>query len=42
MRVNTSGGAGTNATVDIKIYGDKGSTGTRRLNDVNDDFDKGR
>ena len=44
VRVNTSNidGAGTDATVIIKIYGDKGSTGTIRLNGVNDNFKKGR
>ena len=42
MNTSNIDGAGTDATVEIKIYGDKGSTGTIRLNDVNDNFEKGR
>ena len=41
MDTSNIDGAGTDATVDIKIYGDKGF-GTRRLNDVNENFEKGR
>ena len=42
MNTSNIDGAGTDATVDIKIFGDKGSTGAIRLNDVNDNFEKGR
>ena len=42
MNTSNTDGAGTDATVEIKIYGDKGSTGAIRLNDVNDTFQKGR
>ena len=42
MTTSNIDGAGTDSTVYIKIYGDKGFTETRRLVYGNGNFEKGR